>query len=148
MSADVARAGVDACWRAEALAREGAPTWHARPDLAVPIWRGLVGGEWSIVDQFDRDGKRHFLVRRNAAPAPAAPAPPARLSPRERRAMTLASQGHANKAIAFELGVAPSTVSGLLSRAATKLGAPSRAAALRAFAAASRPPLADAPSAR
>jgi DNA-binding NarL/FixJ family response regulator len=48
------------------------------------------------------------------------------LSDRERQAATLAALGHGNKQIASELGIALSTVSKYLERAATKLGAGSR----------------------
>jgi DNA-binding NarL/FixJ family response regulator len=50
----------------------------------------------------------------------------ASLSERERQAATLAALGHGNKHIAHDLGIAPSTVSKYLERAATKLGAGSR----------------------
>jgi DNA-binding NarL/FixJ family response regulator len=49
-----------------------------------------------------------------------------RLSDRERQAASLAARGHGNKHIAFELGIALSTVSKYLERAAAKLGAQSR----------------------
>jgi DNA-binding NarL/FixJ family response regulator len=49
------------------------------------------------------------------------------LTARERQVAALAALGHANKVIAFELGIAQSTVAVLLSRAAHKLGAPTRA---------------------
>jgi DNA-binding NarL/FixJ family response regulator len=44
------------------------------------------------------------------------------LTPRERAAVALLDLGRSNKAIAYELGVAPSTVSSLLSTAAKRLG--------------------------
>jgi DNA-binding NarL/FixJ family response regulator len=50
----------------------------------------------------------------------------AKLSDRERQAATLAALGHGNKHIAFDLGIAISTVSKYLERAAAKLGAGSR----------------------
>jgi DNA-binding NarL/FixJ family response regulator len=49
-----------------------------------------------------------------------------KLSERERQAATLAALGHGNKHIAHDLGIAMSSVSTYLERAATKLGARSR----------------------
>jgi DNA-binding NarL/FixJ family response regulator len=50
----------------------------------------------------------------------------AKLSDRERQVATLAALGHSNKHIGYELGIALSTVSTYLERAALKLGASSR----------------------
>jgi DNA-binding CsgD family transcriptional regulator len=55
------------------------------------------------------------------------------LSERERQAVALAAIGHANKLIAYDLGIAATTVAELLKRAAVKLGAESRVALIRAF---------------
>jgi DNA-binding NarL/FixJ family response regulator len=48
------------------------------------------------------------------------------LTPREREIVTLVSMGYGNKAIAYKLGVADSTVRVLTARALRKLGATSR----------------------
>lgn len=56
------------------------------------------------------------------------------LAPREREVVTLAMAGHSNKAIAFEIGVAPSRVSETLARARRKLGATSTTALLAVLA--------------
>jgi DNA-binding CsgD family transcriptional regulator len=63
-----------------------------------------------------------LVARNEAAPR----ALPAKLSDRERQAATLAALGHSNKHIAYDLGIAPSTVSKYLERAAIKLGVRSR----------------------
>jgi DNA-binding CsgD family transcriptional regulator len=94
------------------------------PEEAVAIWLGLVAGRWSLVDQVDRDGKRYLLAHRND---PQAPKRGARaLTDRERQILAYATLGHANKLIAYELGLATSTVSELLARVRVKLGASSR----------------------
>jgi DNA-binding CsgD family transcriptional regulator len=92
------------------------------PDGAVQSWRGLVAAKWSVVDRFDRDGKRYLVARENEPPT----APSKTLSPRERQAVAYARMGHSNKFIAYELGISASTVGVLLHRAAQKLGAKSR----------------------
>jgi DNA-binding CsgD family transcriptional regulator len=92
------------------------------PDGAVAQWTALVDGRWSLVDQFDSDGRRYIVAQRNDVHV----AGYAELSERERQVLAYASLGHANKLIAYELGIADSTVRVLLHRAATKLGASSR----------------------
>lgn len=95
---------------------------RVNPDEAVAIWLGLVAGRWTLVEQCERDGRRYLLAYRNDPRT----AKRSRLSERERQVLGYAALGHANKLIAYELGVAPSTVSTALARAQTKLGASSR----------------------
>ena len=89
-------------------------------DQATQLWHELQDGSWSVVDQVDHDQRRFLLTRRNASPGDRA------FTKREREVIALSSHGHANKVIAFELGITPSTVSTHLSRAAAKLGMSSR----------------------
>ncbi len=87
---------------------------------AVELWRALVRGEWSLVDRFDTDGKRFVIAHKNA---PRERISERRLSLREAQAATLLARGYSNKLIAYELGLALSTIANLLARAADKLGA-------------------------
>ncbi len=96
---------------------------------AVEEWKVLVENRWSLLDHFERDGKRYMLACRNAPFAP----PSELLTPRERQVVLLASRGHSNKLIAYELGIATSTVGVLLSRAAARLGVKSRRALIEQF---------------
>ncbi|MEZ4363359.1 MAG: LuxR C-terminal-related transcriptional regulator [Kofleriaceae bacterium] len=119
---------------AQARNRRGSPA------KVLAAWRALYQGDWSIVESVQRDGRRLLLARPNAplalaeqgAPAPRPrqePAPsPARpsLSPAERRVLEALASGSSNKAIAYQLGLADSTVSTLLARAARKLGCRNR----------------------
>jgi DNA-binding CsgD family transcriptional regulator len=111
--------------RAAVLAAERArgPLRRRRPDEALEIWRGLVDGRWSLVEQFDSDGRRFLVAHSNAAIA----ADPRGLTARERQVAGYAALGHSNKLIAYELGLAPNTVSGLLAKAREKLGKGRRA---------------------
>jgi DNA-binding CsgD family transcriptional regulator len=94
---------------------------RARPELALDVWQGLVAGRWSLVDEFDSDGRRFLVVRRNdlAASEPA-------LSDRERQVAAHIALGHSNKLIAYQLGVSLSTVSSYARRVARKLGTTNR----------------------
>lgn len=105
------------------------------PAEALEIWRGLVEGRWTIVDHFDRDGRRYVVARRNDPEV----ADRGVLTLRERQALGYAALGHSNKLIAYELGLSPSTVATHLSQAAHKLGARSRVELIRIFQGAEEP---------
>lgn len=92
------------------------------PLQAMELWKGLVDGQFSLVDHFDTDGKRYILLKRNAPETLNHRA----LSYRERQVFTAAAQGLSNKLIAYELGLSDSTVSTLLQRAFQKLNISSR----------------------
>jgi len=99
------------------------------PAAAVAGWRALVAARWTLVDHFAHDGQRYVVARRNEAAAPSLDA----LSERERQVVAFAMLGHPNKLIAYELGLATSTVGVLLSRAMAKLGVRSRKELLEAL---------------
>lgn len=90
-------------------------------------WRALVAGRWTLVDEFDRDGRR-FIVARPNRPASD---PLKRLTKRETQVVRAAAFGHSNKLIAYELGVSQSTVSACLRRAVKKLGVRDRLELIR-----------------
>ncbi|MBL8786947.1 MAG: helix-turn-helix transcriptional regulator [Deltaproteobacteria bacterium] len=94
--------------------------------VATEVWTGLAEGRWSLVDQFDRDGRRFYLARANVPSTPVA-----KLTEREAAVARAASHGHSNKLIAYELGIPASTVASHLKSACAKLGAPSRTALIR-----------------
>jgi DNA-binding CsgD family transcriptional regulator len=97
--------------------------------LAVGEWKALVDASWSLVDHVDTDGKRMIVAQRNDSVAPGKP----ELSPREQQVLAYAALGHSNKLIAYELGLAHSTVRVLLARASAKLGARGRQQTLKQF---------------
>jgi DNA-binding NarL/FixJ family response regulator len=94
------------------------------PERAVAIWQALVAGQWSLVDHFDSDGRRFVVAHRNDARVPDARG----LTLRERQVIAYAALGHSNKVIAYELGLAASTVASHLAHARAKLRLPSFAA--------------------
>jgi DNA-binding NarL/FixJ family response regulator len=81
-----------------------------------------VAGRWTLLDHFDRDGRRYLLAHRNDPDAP----DPRALTLRERQVVGYVALGQSNKLIAYELGLSASTVGVLLKTAAAKLGARSR----------------------
>ncbi|MEO7271058.1 MAG: LuxR C-terminal-related transcriptional regulator [Vicinamibacterales bacterium] len=85
-------------------------------------WRGLVAARWTLVDCYERTGHRYILARENAPK----PNGPDRLSPREQQVCALATLGRSNKLIAYELGLAHSTVRVLLTRVYAKFGVTTR----------------------
>jgi DNA-binding CsgD family transcriptional regulator len=94
----------------------------ASVEEALALREPMVAAQWSLVDQFDADG-RHFLVAcRNGLDD----LEPAVLSQREDQATALAAQGYSNKRIAAVLGLSTGSVSTLLYRASRKWGAGSR----------------------
>jgi DNA-binding CsgD family transcriptional regulator len=88
------------------------------PKGALEIWTGLVCGDWSLVDWFDKDGRRYILAMAN----PTDSRDPRGLSSQERRVATLASSGQSSKVICHELGLSEGRVSMLLASAKRKLG--------------------------
>jgi len=91
---------------------------------SLSLWQVLVGGRWSLVDKTESDGRR-FLV---AVPNRPELAGREHLTPTEARILGAMGVGHPNKVIAYELGMAPSTVATHIARAAAKLGAHGRSA--------------------
>ncbi|MFO0614573.1 MAG: LuxR C-terminal-related transcriptional regulator [Polyangiaceae bacterium] len=86
-------------------------------------WHALWNGRWTLVDSFDRDGKRWLLARANHSLGPALGA----LQPRERDVVSGVAAGRPLKLIAYELGLPLSTVASTLRRAMRKLRVGSRA---------------------
>jgi DNA-binding CsgD family transcriptional regulator len=99
------------------------------PNKAMAAWKPMVGARWSLADRYEHNGTRYIAARENA---PSQGGPEA-LSPRERQVSSLAELGHSNKLIAYELGLAHSTVRVLLARAAAKMGVRTRSEVVDQF---------------
>lgn len=117
--------------RNAALRVDRARTRQARrsAESSLSLWRALYDEQWSIFDQFDADGRRFLIVRRNTAKTD----PNAKQSAREQQIQTLVTLGHSNKAIAYELGLSVSTVSSHVSHLKRRFGAKTRAELIRAM---------------
>jgi DNA-binding CsgD family transcriptional regulator len=124
--------------RSAALDFDRARSKGMRADVqgATRRWRPLTRLRWSLIDELDCDGRRLVVAVEN--PPPTRPVTTA-LSEREHQVVTHAHLGRSNKEIAYELGLAHSTVRVLLHRAAAKLGASSREELLRRFDALTKP---------
>jgi DNA-binding CsgD family transcriptional regulator len=81
-------------------------------------WRALVDGRWSLLDQFDRDGRRFFIARRNEPGTPPVPL----LDARERAVLGYRAAGHSIKLVAYEMGYTLSHTSRLVRSAMKKIG--------------------------
>jgi len=114
---------------------------ETNPDASLALRKALVSARWSLVYKVELDGRRYVLARENAPRALG----PEVLSARERQVVAYAKLGHHNKLIAYELGIADSTVRVLLSRASAKLGARTREELLGRFEDGWCPPNGEAP---
>jgi DNA-binding CsgD family transcriptional regulator len=104
---------------------------RARSDAeALSLWQGLIDGRWSLVEQFESDGRRYYVAVRNSTDAAKIQA----LTRREAEVAAYVASGTTTKVTAFALGLDEVTVRGYLRTAMTKLGLRSRAelVALRA----------------
>jgi hypothetical protein len=85
---------------------------------SVDLWRGLVAGRWSLIEHFERDGKRYYLAHKNDPEL----VEDRGLTRRERLVLGYAELGQSNKLIGYALGLSSSTISTLLARAKRKVG--------------------------
>lgn len=127
-----------AALRAMALAIEKArgPLRTRDGDKAISMWTALVEGRWTLLEHFDRGGRRYLVAHRNEPRVRGALA----LSAREEQVAGYAALGHPVKLIAYELGLSSSTISEHLAAAMDKLGVPTRADLARVWASANAVP--------
>ncbi len=62
---------------------------RTEPEEALALWRSLIAGQWTLVEQLDTDGRCYLFARRNAPGRPGSGAtsrPYDKSSPRRRRA--------------------------------------------------------------
>jgi len=109
----------DALQRAvKAFDRACASRGASDPDEALSVWKGLVSGEWSLVQSFESDGRRYLIARRNPPGEPQ----DAAISPLAVQALTLRAQGSSYKHIAYELGMSHTRAYTTVRNAARALG--------------------------
>lgn len=105
------------------------------PRTALDLWRAMVEGRWSVVEHFERGGRRYYLACRNDPSL----SPVRSLTEREQQVLAYAVVGHSNKLIAYATGLSLSTVATHLGRARRKLGSKISPAELRKLWRASTP---------
>lgn len=137
-----AEPGGRAALRAMALAIEQArgPMRKSDTASALSLWTALVEGRWTLLEHFDRGGRRYLVARRNEPRVRGTLA----LSAREEQVAGYAALGHPVKLIAYELGLSSSTVSEHLASAMQKLGIETRAELAKVWAGATNIPIAEA----
>jgi DNA-binding CsgD family transcriptional regulator len=91
-------------------------------DRSLDLWQGLVSGRWSLVEHFERGGRRYFLAHKNDPELTA----DRTLTERERQVLGYAELGYSNKLIAYALGLSLSSISADLARARKKQGTSDR----------------------
>ncbi len=122
--------------RLAVLQRESARNSVAvNAERVVRSLKGLVDARWTLVDHYESGGKRYVVARENAPQ----PLGPSRLSQRERQVVALAVLGRSDKLIAYELGLAYSTVRVLMARASAKVGARTRPELISRLSATNKP---------
>ncbi len=110
-----ARASLAAAVRNVERARSGAQ--RADPERALALWRGLVAGEWSLVDHWEGEGRRYVAAYRNRPDV----RDPRALTPNERLVLRYASLGASNKEIGFTLGLSTVAVASAVAHLLAKL---------------------------
>jgi DNA-binding CsgD family transcriptional regulator len=98
-------------------------------DEALDLWKGLVAGRWSLVEHFERDGRRYLFVHKNEP----AVRDPRRLTLRERQVLAYTASGDSLKLTAYALGLSVTSIHRHREAAMRKLGLRSLADVVRLF---------------
>lgn len=117
--------------RRSIAAREEArgPLRHDDPAAAFALFDGLASGRYTLVDRFERDGRRYVVAYENEPDVARLRA----LTAREREILLRAAQGQPVKRIAVELGITPNAAGAYLASARKKTGVRSREELARWF---------------
>lgn len=97
---------------------------HTSPTPAeeAEIWEGVFSGTWSIIDRYERLGRRHLFVYKTDA----GKSDPLRMTPMQRRALDCLSRGRSDSEIAATLGIKLDAASALVRVVKRKLRMPIR----------------------
>jgi DNA-binding NarL/FixJ family response regulator len=95
---------------------------RAQQRAALAAWEALVEGRWSLVEDIQQDGRKHYLALQNEPQTRSYRS----LTPRETRVLFLSSMGLSGKHLAYELGLSETHVAACLGGAATKIGVRNR----------------------
>lgn len=95
---------------------------RSSPDRALELWRGLVAGQWSLVDHWEQDGRRYVAAYSNRLE----PRDPRRLTATEEGVLRYLALGATNKEASYALGLSEKTISSCVTLILKKLGMKSR----------------------
>ena len=111
-------------WNAHGVRKDG-------PTSTTPssLWKGLIAGRWSLIERFDRGGRRYLVAHRNEPQA----RDPRALTPRERQVLAYTAAGDSLKITAYTLGLSTSSIFRHRKEAMRKLGIQSHADILKFF---------------
>lgn len=97
------------------------------PEQVLELWSGLVSGRWSLIDQWDSDGRRYVAAYENGATVGEVQG----FAPWEVQILRMHLLRARPDEIGFALGMATSTVERVLSSVARRVGLRSRAELVR-----------------
>lgn len=101
-----------------AMEKARSEAMRASPERALDLWKGLVAGEWSLVDHWESGGRRYLAAYRNRPEL----RDPRALTPAECATLKYLALGASNKDICFALGLPAGTVSSTVTKVMKKLG--------------------------
>lgn len=116
---DARRALTDAV---QAMDRARSATLRSSPEQALELWRGLVAGRWSLVEHWERDGRRYLAAYANRPGV----LDPRALTSTEQNVLRHLALGATNKHASYALGLPEKTVSSCVSQIFKKLRVRSR----------------------
>jgi DNA-binding NarL/FixJ family response regulator len=112
------KAATNALKRAvQAIEHARRPDVRTSPERALTLWQGLVAGEWSLVDHWERGGRRYIAAYRNRPEL----RDPRALTSTERAMLKYLALGATNEDIMYALGLRKGTVSSAVSQILKKL---------------------------
>ena len=100
-----------------AIERARSKEMRATTDKALELWRGLVAGQWSLVEHWESGGRRYLAAYRNRPEM----RDPRALTSTERSILKYLALGATNKDIVYVLGLPLGTVSTSVTRILKKL---------------------------
>jgi DNA-binding NarL/FixJ family response regulator len=106
----------------QAMDRARSTELRGSPERALDLWRGLVAGRWSLVEHWERDGRRYLAAYANRPGV----LDPRALTSTEQSVLRHLALGATNKQASYALGLPEKTVSSCVTQILKKLRVRSR----------------------
>lgn len=103
-------------------AMEEARRTRGEPERALDLWRGLVAGQWSLVEHWERGGRRYVAAYANRPGV----RDPRALGVTEQSVLRYLALGASNKEVGYSLGLPDKTVAWCVAQILKKLRVASR----------------------